>query len=120
MNVDDVLFNMADHAVLRAVDEQKVVLYWKRLMRLINDVEHQGWKKVNGMTQNDKIINHMLKNGSITQREALIDYSIQSLTKRISELREMGFPIRKEVRRHPVTGQTYARYFLGKIEAKAA
>lgn len=117
---EDLLFNMADHAVLRAVAETKVVPYWKRLMTIISQYEHQGWKKRNGMTQNQKIINHMLKNGSITQREAILDYSIQSLTKRISELREMGFDIRKEVRQHPVTGQSYARYFLTTTLFKAA
>ena len=42
------------------------------------------------MTQNDLILNHMKRTGSITQREALIDYSVQSLTKRISELRIRG------------------------------
>lgn len=61
-------------------------------------------------TQNDLILNHIDKNGSISQREALMDYSIQSLTKRISELRAEGWPIVREFHHHPVTGQRYARY----------
>ena len=64
------------------------------------------------MKQNTVILNHMKRTGSITQREALIDYSIQSLTKRISELRYMGVQITSEKRHHPITGQRYVRYVL--------
>ncbi len=64
------------------------------------------------MTQNSLILNHLLRTGSITQREALIDYSIQSLTKRISELRSRGYKIKSENRLHPTTGQRYVRYVL--------
>ena len=63
-------------------------------------------------TQNALIINHMLRTGSITQREAMIDYSIQSLTKRISELRQRGYKIKSEQKMHPTTGQRYVRYVL--------
>ena len=63
-------------------------------------------------TQNSLIINHMLRTGSITQREAMIDYSIQSLTKRISELRQRGYKIKSEQKLHPTTGQRYVRYVL--------
>lgn len=66
------------------------------------------------MTQNDTIIHHLMRSGSISQREALIDYSIQSLTKRISELRDEGFEIQTQHKKHPVTGQRYARYVLKK------
>jgi len=64
------------------------------------------------MTQNKLILAHMLRTGSITQREAMIDYSIQSLTKRISELRASGYKIKSEKRQHPTTGQRYVRYIL--------
>ena len=64
------------------------------------------------MTQNTLIINHLIRAGSITQREAMIDYSIQSLTKRISELRGKGYKIKSEKRLHPTTGQRYVRYVL--------
>lgn len=70
------------------------------------------------MTQNSLIINHMIRTGSITQREALIDYSIQSLTKRISELRTRGYKIKSEKRLHPTTGQRYVRYVLTSKKAK--
>ena len=66
------------------------------------------------MTQLEMIANHFRNAKSISQREALIDYSIQSLTKRISELRDMGFNIITQFKKHPVTGQRYARYVLKK------
>lgn len=64
------------------------------------------------VSQNEVILMHMKRAGSISQREAIVDYSIQSLTKRISELRDSGHKIRTEFKKHPVTGQRYARYFL--------
>lgn len=66
------------------------------------------------MTQNEIILNHFKKAKSISQREALVDYSIQSLTKRISELKAMGHNIETQHKKHPVTGQRYARYVLKK------
>lgn len=66
------------------------------------------------MTQNEIIIQHFKKAKSISQREALVDYSIQSLTKRISELKAMGYNIQTQFKKHPVTGQRYARYVLTK------
>ena len=64
------------------------------------------------MTQNEILFAHLKRTGSISQREALVDYSIQSLTKRISELRDMGLNIVTQHKKHPVTGQRYARYIL--------
>jgi len=64
------------------------------------------------------IIDHMFRTGSITQREALLDYSIQCLTKRIQELREAGWKILTEHKHHPTTNQRYARYIL-KAKRKA-
>lgn len=66
------------------------------------------------MTQNETLIKHFKKAKSISQREALVDYSIQSLTKRISELRQMGYKIKTTHKHHPVTGQKYARYSMGR------
>jgi len=66
------------------------------------------------MTQNQILIAHFKKAKSISQREALVDYSIQSLTKRISELKAMGHNIQTQFKKHPVTGQRYARYVLKK------
>lgn len=64
------------------------------------------------MTQNQQILEHMKRTGSITLREALIDYSVQSLTKRIQELRALGYKIKSVHKTHPTTGQRYTRYTL--------
>lgn len=59
------------------------------------------------------VLNHMQRAGSITQREALVDHAVQSLTRRITEIKDACIPVKTEYKRHPVTGQRYARYFLG-------
>lgn len=66
------------------------------------------------MTQNETILQHLKKAKSISQREALVDYSIQSLTKRISELKALGYNIKTTFKKHPITGQRYARYVMGR------
>lgn len=63
-------------------------------------------------TQHTMILNHFKKAGSITVREAIVEYSIQSLTKRIAELRSVGYDILSQVKKHPITGQQYTRYIL--------
>lgn len=108
---EDLLHHMADVACVRSWDDEGWGPYHRRLLSMSVALE-AGWRKKNGMTQNDKIINHMKKNGSITQREAFLDYSIQSFTKRISELREQGYEIVGTQKAHPVTKQSYTRYTL--------
>ena len=58
------------------------------------------------------VFNHMQTPGSITQREAILDHSIQSLTRRITELQHAGIRVNREDKRHPLTDQRYARYTL--------
>ena len=64
------------------------------------------------MKQHEQILNHLRKAGGLSVREALVDYSIQSFTKRISELRKLGYDIIGIPSSHPVTGQRYTRYVL--------
>ncbi|MGC3025860.1 helix-turn-helix domain-containing protein [Burkholderia sp. DN3021] len=71
------------------------------------------------MTQEDKILKHLRTAGSITQREALMDLSIQSLTRRITTLRDRGFNIHGVPKIHPLTRQRYMRYVLGTPERHA-
>ncbi|MCP3657444.1 MAG: hypothetical protein GY820_40115 [Gammaproteobacteria bacterium] len=63
-------------------------------------------------TQHTLILKHLRATKGLTVREALIDYSIQSFTKRISELRKLGHTIEGVKGKHPVTGQRYTRYVL--------
>ena len=65
-------------------------------------------------TANDqisKLIAHMKHNGSISQREAYIEYGVQGFSARISDIRKF-IPLKAERRRNPVTGQRYTRYSL--------
>ena len=63
-------------------------------------------------TQHTKILKHLRTTKGLTVREALIEYSISSLTKRIHELRGEGYDIVSTTKNHPVTGQRYVRYTL--------
>lgn len=63
-------------------------------------------------TQHSNIIKHLQKAGGITVREAMIEYHISSLTKRVHELRALGYDIASNPKKHPVTGQRYVRYTL--------
>lgn len=56
------------------------------------------------------LLKHMVFHGSVTQREALLDLGVQSLTKRVSELRK-HFVIVSDRRVHKTTEQRYVRYF---------
>ena len=62
--------------------------------------------------QHTKIIKHLQTAKGLTVREAMIEYSISSLTKRVHELRQQGYDIESVRKTHPVTGQRYTRYFL--------
>lgn len=67
-------------------------------------------------TQHNNILKHLRTAKGLTVREALIEYSISSLTKRVHELREMGHDIVSNRKKHPVTGQRYVRYTLVEAE----
>lgn len=63
--------------------------------------------------QHTEILTHLrISKKGITVREAMIEYSISSLTSRVCELRRDGYPILSTTRRHPVTKQRYVRYTL--------
>jgi hypothetical protein len=58
------------------------------------------------------VLNHLNEAGTITQREAIMDHSVQSLTRRITEIRDAGFSVDGIWKEHPTTGQRYMRYSL--------
>ncbi len=66
------------------------------------------------MTNADLILNHIRTAGSLSIREAMSDYGMSggSVTGTITKLRDEGYPIVTEMRRHPLTGRRYARYTL--------
>lgn len=48
------------------------------------------------MTQCERILRHMQDYGSITQAEAITEYSCYRLAARIADLKSQGVPIRSE------------------------
>lgn len=62
------------------------------------------------MTQNQILLKHLQRTGRITQREAIMDHSIQALCRRIKDLREMGHDIVTRMKKHPITGQRYGEF----------
>ncbi len=59
-----------------------------------------------------QILTHCKAVGYITPRSAIDDYSIMSLARRINDLEELGYSVKRETRNHPATGQRYTRYFV--------
>lgn len=59
-----------------------------------------------------RIYQHLVRTGSISQREAMVEYGTGSLTKEIHRLRSAGVEINTVRKTHPITGKTYARYVL--------
>lgn len=70
--------------------------------------------KANGkrMTQAEAIIHHIETTGSITQREAMLEYGVQSFTKRLCDIEAKGHVLIKQRKVHPVSGQRYTRVYL--------
>ena len=62
--------------------------------------------------QLDTIMKHLQTVGSITNREAIVEYNIMSLPRRILDLKELGVQFNAVRKTHPVTGQRYVRYHL--------
>lgn len=58
------------------------------------------------------VLNHMKTAGSITNVEANAVLRVRSVSRRITELRDCGYRIRKETK-YDSTGQRYVRYYLG-------
>ena len=108
----DALVEEAESMAVRAVYDPSLIETYKALRDKVRSFEHAGWQRRNGtLTQEATVLNHIEKAGSITVREAMVEYSIQSLTKRISNL-EMGHNILSHRKTHPITKQKYVRYTL--------
>ena len=67
-----------------------------------------------------ELLEHMTKGHSVTQRSALIDFSIAALPRRISDLKERGYQITSKIERNTKTGRNYARYTLISTEKALA
>lgn len=70
---------------------------------------------MDAITQKAKIIQYCAKNGSITIREAFEELHINSPSKRISELRRLGYEVHDVTEtRHNSAGEEvrYKRYYI--------
>lgn len=71
--------------------------------------------EVQPMTQCEMILKHMEECGTITSWEAMQEYGIMRLASRITDLKEAGIPIKREMvsqkNRHGDT-VTFARYSI--------
>jgi len=107
-------FEHAEWLAVAATKDPKLIPEYKAATSTAMKLEGApGWKGTKTkMTQVEKILDHIKKNGSISQREAYIDHSIQSFHRRLSDIREMGIELIGVARVHPVTGQEYTRYSL--------
>lgn len=61
-----------------------------------------------------KVLDYLQTKGNASPLEVTLDLGINSgsFTRRITELRGVGYPIEDTVKYHPVTGRRYKRYFL--------
>ena len=64
------------------------------------------------MKQTDVVIKHLSITGSISNREAILEYGIASLTKVISTLRKDNYKILGTWRTNPITLNRYKRYWV--------
>lgn len=114
VTTDECPFEKAERLAVEAVKDPGRIPEYDKAVQKVQALEF-GSKGLKGnfkMSQTEKILKHMREAGHITQRQAMMDYSIQSLTRRICDLQEKGHRIHKERRKHPVTGQEYTRYSL--------
>jgi hypothetical protein len=70
-------------------------------------------KTVNGTPMIDLIAKHLINTGSITNVEAQAIYRCRALPRRIADLKELGFPIKSEMKKDEMD-QRYVRYSLDK------
>ena len=114
LKTDDGIFHLAEEWCLRAATSkaQWMIHLAEHFTTKATRLENIGWKKITGMTQTEKMIKHMRKTGSITQREAYLDYNVQSFHRRLSDLRDEGYPIVGVTKTHPTSAQKYTRYYL--------
>lgn len=67
------------------------------------------------MTQCERILRHLQDGNTLTQAEAFLEYGVGRLSSRICELRQAGYPIRREfITRKNRYGEviSFCRYWL--------
>ena len=75
------------------------------------------------MTQCERILRHMEDYGSITSLEAMTEYGIMRLASRVTDLKSLGFDIRRVMesgKNRYGEPTSYARYYIEKEKNDAA
>jgi predicted transcriptional regulator len=74
------------------------------------------------MTNAQLILNHIRTAGSLSIREAMDEYSMSggTVTGTVTVLRDLGYKIKTEMRKNPISGRRYARYTLNEGKKEVA
>lgn len=103
----------AERLTLQAFHNPNFTPCLETATRIIRAVESGGFlNRFTPMTQVEKLIDHMRDVGPISQREAYLEYDIQSFHRRLSDIRQLGMNLKAYPKKNPVTGQHYTRYGL--------
>jgi hypothetical protein len=95
-----------------AQDNTKKSFDYTKTTCYAGDIHSQKGDKLMANKQHEIILNHLRKAKHLTLKQAMNDYDIQSFTKRISELRKLGYNIQSVKALHPTKNQSYTRYVL--------
>lgn len=108
----DLLFNMADSACVRAWEDEGWGPYHKRLLTMCVKLDKPGRRKSVNTIENI-VLSHLKKTGSLSIREGMDDYGLSggTVTKTMTNLRRAGHTIRTVMKKHPISGRRYARYY---------
>lgn len=111
---DDEIFKHAEASTLVAVEDPLHIETYHHYTREAQRREGgKGWRKGGKMTQAERIIEYIRKNGSISQREAILDLRVSSFFRRLTDIEQHhGIKLRREQRKNPVSGQLYTRVFF--------
>ncbi len=102
---------VAEDLILKATHDPLFIPCNNTANKMIASIEKGGFRNGNKlMTQVDKLMSHMTNIGPISQREAYLEYDIQSFHRRLSDIRQLGVKLKAVSKVNPVTGQDYTRY----------
>ena len=110
------LAEKAEDQAVRSTTDPKLPADYAETYATARAAERGGYKTRIAMgaarTQVEKLIHHMKTIGPISAREAMIEYHIASLTRRMCDIEELGYKLVKTERLNPVTKNPYTRYGL--------
>ena len=110
------LAEMAEDQAVRSASDPDLPADYAETYTKARAEERGGYKTRIAMgkarTQVEKLIHHMQTIGPISAREAMIEYHVASMTRRMCDIEEMGYDLEKTEKINPVSGNPYTRYGL--------